>query len=479
MAANFWFGHGERMIQSYGGQSMTDVPQDLNPLILRALRANLRGTAVVPGDSTYDTLRRVWNAAIDRRPSAIITCADAEDVSLAVRVAADNGLPLTVRGGGHNVAGRSIRDGVLLLDLSRLRNVSVNGDSQVGMVQGGALWRDVDAATALEGLATTGGLVSSTGVGGFTLGGGAGWLMRKHGLACDNVRRAGVVLADGRFVYTSAEEHPDLYWGLRGGAGGFGVVTSFEFELYPLREVLAGLMIHPAAHALEALRAFRDFAVNAPDEFCALAVIANAPPFPFLDPTWHGRAVVIVALCWCGVLAEGERTLAAFRAHGRPLVDHIGPMPYAQWQQMQDPAAPAGRYYYWKTANYPALSESTLEQLAAAAQDLPTPQSEIHLQHMGAAVARIPLDGTAFAHRDVQFFVNLIGVAEQESQIGALRDRVRALYGKLLPDASPGILTNFSDQDDSDESRRFGRLYAAKLDSLRRRYDPAGVFAGF
>jgi FAD/FMN-containing dehydrogenase len=457
---------------------MTDAYPDIKPLILQDFRSNLRGTTLVPGDSQYDVARRVWNAAIDRRPSAIITCADAEDVSFAMRIAADNGLALTVRGGGHNVAGRSIRDGVPLLDLSRLRNVSVNSESRVGTVQGGALWRDVDAATALAGLATTGGLVSSTGVGGFTLGGGAGWLMRKHGLACDNVRRAGVVLADGRFVFASAEEHPDLYWGLRGGAGGLGVVTNFDFQLHPVSEVLAGLVVHSADHGLEALRAFRDFAQSAPDEFCGIAVIANAPPLPFLDPAWHGRAVVIFAVCWSGLLAAGERALAALRGHGRPLADHIGPIPYAQWQQMQDPGAPAGRYYYWKTANYLALGESTLEQLAAAAQNLPTPQSEIHLQHMGAAVSRIPIDETAFAHRDAQFFVNIIGVAEQDAQVASLRDRVRVLYSKLSHGASPGALANFSDQDDTDEVRRFGRRHAARLESLRRQYDPAGIFAG-
>jgi FAD/FMN-containing dehydrogenase len=457
---------------------MTDAHPDLNPLILEAFRSTLRGITLVPSDSAYDAARRVWNAAIDRRPSAIITCADAEDVSLAIRIAADNGLPLTVRGGGHNVAGRSLRDGVLLLDLSRLRNVSVNSESNVGTVQGGALWRDVDAATALEGLATTGGLVSSTGVGGFTLGGGTGWLMRKYGLACDNVRRAGVVLADGRFVFASAEEHPDLYWGLRGGAGGLGVVTSFEFQLHPVREVLAGLVIHSADHGLEALRAFRDFALNAPDEFCGLAVVANAPPLPFLEPAWHGRAVVIFAVCWSGELAAGERALAPLRGHGRPLADHVGPMPYAKWQQMQEPGAAAGRYYYWKTANYPSLSDSTLEQLAAAARDLPTPQSEIHVQHMGAAISRMPIDETAFAHRDAKFFVNIIGAAEQESQVGGLRDRVRALYATLSQEAAPETLVNFSDQDDTDEVRRFGRRHAARLESLRRQYDPAGLFAG-
>ncbi len=457
---------------------MTIAYPALSPAILEAFRSKLRGTTLLPSDSAYDAARRVWNAAIDRRPSAIVTCADAEDVSLAMRIAADNGLALTVRGGGHNVAGRSIRDGVLLLDLSRLRNVSVNSESRVATVQGGALWRDVDAATEVGDLATTGGLVSNTGVGGFTLGGGAGWLMRKHGLACDNLRRAGVVLADGRFVFASAEEHPDLFWGLRGGAGGLGVVTQFDFQLHPLREVMAGLVVHSAAHGLEALRAFRDFAESSPDEFCGIAVIANAPPLPFLDPAWHGRAVVIFGVCWCGEMAAGQRVLAALRGHGRPLADHIGPMPYAQWQQMQDAGAPAGRYYYWKTANFTALDDSTLERLAAAAQHLPTPQSEIHLQHMGAAVSRIPVDETAFAHRDCRFFINVIGIAQEEAQVAGMRDRVRALHGELSRNASLGAMANFSDRDDTDELRRFGRGHAARLEMLRRQYDPAGIFAG-
>ena len=281
---------------------MADKFMGLSAAALAALRAKVRGTVISPRDQGYAMARRVWNAAIDRRPAGIVVCADAVDVSITVRIAADHGLPLTIRGGGHNVGGRSIREGVLLLDLSKLRDVTVNQERRIATGQGGALWRDVDVATAREGLATTGGLVSSTGVGGFTLGGGAGWLMRKHGLACDNVRSAGVVLADGRFVRASEEEHADLYWGLRGAGGGFGVVTNFEFQLHPLRDVLAGLIIHSADHALEALRAFRDFAVNAPPEFCGLAVAANAPPLPFLDAAWHGRAVVILAVCWSGAI---------------------------------------------------------------------------------------------------------------------------------------------------------------------------------
>jgi FAD binding domain len=454
---------------------MNDDSRGLDPAVVTALRAQVRGDVIMPSDDAYAAARRVWNAAIDRRPSAIVVCADAEDVSFAVRVAAENGLQMTIRGGGHNVAGRSIREGTLLLDLSRLRNITVNRDSRIGTVQGGALWRDVDGATTAQGLATTGGLVSSTGVGGLTLGGGAGWLMRKHGLACDNLRSAGVVLADGRFVRASAEEHPDLYWGLRGGAGGLGIVTSFEFQLHPLREVLVGLVIHPADRALEALRAFRDFAANAPDEFCGIAVIANAPPLPFLDPAWHGRTVVILAVCWSGEIAAGERELAALRGHGQPLADHVGPMPYAKWQQMQDPGAPAGSYYYWKTANYSALNESTLLELAAAAQRLPSPRSEIHVQHMGGAVARVPADESAFAHRNAQFFVNLIGIAGDAAQVASLRENVRGLYDAVSRDALPSTLPNFGDQDDTDEVRQFGSEHAARLHALRRKYDPAGI----
>jgi FAD binding domain len=454
---------------------MNDESTILKPSVLEALRSRLRGTSLVRGDGGYDIARRVWNGAIDRHPSCIVSCADAEDVSHAMRIAADHGLRMTVRGGGHNVAGRSIRDGWLLLDLSRLRHVSVNRELRVATVQGGALWRDVDRATALEGLATTGGLISTTGVGGFTLGGGAGWLMRKHGLACDNLRSAGVVLADGRFVRASPQEHADLYWGLRGGAGGLGVVTSFDFQLHPLREVLAGLVVHSAEHAVEALRTFRDFAAGAPDEFCGVAVIAHAPPLPFLDPDWHGRPVVMFAMCWSGDLVAGEAALAALRGHGQPVVDHVGRMPYAQWQQIQDPLAPRGHYYYWKTANYSALSDHTVDDLAAMAYRLPTMRSEIHLQHMGGAVSRYAAEDSAFAHRNTPFFVNFIGVTDAASAAGSLREGIRALHDKASREALPGILTNFAGQDDSDKVRRFGLQNANRLEALRKKCDPAGT----
>lgn len=455
-----------------------DVKTDpLKATVLDALRSRLRGAICSPDDADYNVARRVWNGAIDRYPSCVVACADAEDVSHTMRIAADNGLQLTIRGGGHNVAGRSIRDGALLLDLSRLRNVSVNRELQIAAVQGGATWRDVDATTAKEGLATTGGLVSSTGVGGFTLGGGAGWLMRKHGLACDNLVGAGVVLADGRFVRASAHEHTDLFWGLKGGGGGLGVVTSFEFKVHPLREVLAGLIVHPGENALAALRVFRDFAANAPDEFCGLAVIAHAPPLPFIDKMWHGRPVVLFAVCWSGELVAGERALAALRGYGQPVADHIGPMAYVQWQQLQDPLAPRGHYYYWKTANFGALGDATLQELASMAEHLPTMRSEIHVQHMGAAIERVAVEDSAFPHRHARFFVNFIGITDAAGAMESVRGRVRALHARASRDALPGMLTNFTDQDESDAARQFG-LHADRLQALRRKYDPAGLLLG-
>ena len=313
----------------------------------QTLQKRLRGTVVGPEADEFDELRRVWNAAIDRRPCAVARCADAHDVQLALQVARDHHVGVTVRGGGHNVAGLAVQDGALLLDMGGMRDVSVNREMRIATVEGGALWRDVDAATAAAGLATTGGLISTTGVGGFTLGGGAGWLMRRYGLACDNLMGAHLVLADGRSLRVTAGEHPELFWALRGGGGGLGVITHFELRLHPLSQV-AGLVVFPGP-VRDGAVSFRDFVRDAPDEFCGMTVMTSAPPLPFLDPAWHGRTVCIVAICWSGSTLAGERVLEPIRSAGDALADVVGPMPYAQWQQMLEPSAPPGRSNYWKT----------------------------------------------------------------------------------------------------------------------------------
>lgn len=449
----------------------------MTPELIAQLRRQLQSSVLAPESPGYATARRVWNAAIDRRPAAVVRCAQAEDVALAVRIAADHGLRVSVRGGGHNVAGRAVIDGALLLDLSSMRAVSVNAAAQSAIAQGGALWHDLDLAAGAHGLATTGGLVSSTGVGGLTLGGGSGWLMRRHGLAIDNLTAAGVVLADGRFVRASEEEHEELFWALRGGAGGLGVVTSLEFKLHPQRMVLAGLMVYPAEQAPGALRAFRDFAGQAPEDFCGLVVLIHAPPLPFLDPAWYGRPVVIFALCWCGEPAAGEQAMAPLRGFGKPLADHVGPMPYVVWQHMQDASAPMGRHHYWKTVSFRELSDAALDALAAAGNDLPTRTTEIHVQHLGGAVARVPAADTAFASRDAAFFVNLIGCTPWSEEFTLLRERVRALHRQLAVGRLSSALPNFTAEDDGDVAAGTSPQ-GARLASIRRRYDRGGLFTG-
>jgi FAD/FMN-containing dehydrogenase len=445
--------------------------------LVQDLQAKLRGSVVAAGVDEFDQLRRVWNGAIDRRPCAIARCIDAHDVQLALQVARGHRVGVTVRGGGHNVAGLAVRDGALLVDLGAMRAVSVNPQVRIATVEGGALWRDVDAATAAHDLATTGGLISTTGVGGFTLGGGAGWLMRRYGLACDNLIGAHVVLADGRSVRVDAGEHSDLYWGLRGGAGALGVVTSLEFRLYPLTQVLAGLIVFAADQAPALLRRFRDVALEAPDEFCGMVVLTSAPPLPFLDSAWHGRPVCMVAICWSGEPAAGEHVLEPIRRAGAPLAEAIHLMPYRQWQQMLDPSAPAGRHHYWKNVNFASLSDAAIDQIASAASTLPTPVTELHVQHLGGAVARVPCNDSAFGHRDSQFFVNLIGAATEKTHFEATRAWIRDLHMRLSAHALPGTMPNFADHDDRDMIARFGRDHAVRLQDLRRRYDPDALFA--
>ncbi|HEY7890349.1 MAG TPA: FAD-binding oxidoreductase [Steroidobacteraceae bacterium] len=455
---------------------MAQNPGPLQPEALKALQSHVRGELLLPGDVRYAIGRRCWNASVDRKPAAIVRCEDAEDVTQTLHIATEHGLPVTVRGGGHNVAGRGIADETLLIDLSRMRAVAVHAESRVAEVQGGALWHDVDLAAARCGLATTGGLVSSTGVGGFTLGGGAGWLMRRFGLAIDNLRTASVVLADGRFVRASTDEHPDLFWALRGGGGGLGVVTGFEFALHPVRQVYAGIVVRPAEEAALILRTFRDFTMEAPDAFCGMVALIHAPPLPFLDAAWHGRPVVITVLCWSGDLASAEEVLAPLRRVGSPIVDHLGPMPYVQWQHLQDVGAPSGRHHYWKTTSYRSLPDAAIETLAAAALALPTSLSEIHVQHLGGAVARVPAEETAFAQRDATIFVNLIGTTQWPEEFPPMRERVRALHDRIAGGSLQRLFPNFSDRDDGRVADQLGPASAKRLQALRQRYDPAGRF---
>lgn len=441
------------------------------------LARELRGRLLRQGDPDYESRRRVWNGAIDRHPLAIVQCADAGDVVLAVKFAAVARLPMTVRGGGHNVAGLAVREDALMLDLGALNHVEVDAAARIVRVGGGTLWREVDAATQSHGLATTGGLVSTTGVGGYTLGGGVGWLMRHYGLAADNLVEADVVLADGRTVVASERQHADLFWGLRGSAGGLGVVTRFTYRLHAVGEVHAGVAFHPIESAAELLCAFRAFTPTAPAALTAMLVFTTAPPLPFLPAEAHGQRAVALAWCWSGEPAQGPQALAPLAGHGQAWGRHEGVMPYAAWQQAFDPTAPAGDHYYWTTSQLDALDDALIDALVPLAAVPPDPLCEVHVHHLGGAVAAVPADATAFANRDAPFFVNVIGHAGAAERYAAVREWTRGLRAAIAPHARAGMQPNFVGEPADLGTRTHDAVTQVRLAALRAHYDPAGLLA--
>lgn len=445
--------------------------------VVAALRQAVRGEVVGHHDVGYGAQRKVWNAAIDRFPLAIVRPRDESDISAALKAAKDCGVRVTVRGGGHNIAGLAIQNDTILLDLSPWREIRVDAEKRIGCVQGGALWHDLDVATAVHGLATTGGVISSTGVSGLTLGGGVGWLMRRYGLASDNLLSAQLILAGGEKIRVSANENAELLWLLRGAGGRSGVITELEFKLHPVREILGGFIIHPATALPEVLRRFRNFAQSAPDDFCGLAVITHAPPLPFLDSAWHGKAVVILAVAWCGNLSEGERALAPLRHFGKPVAEIVQVFPYVQWQGMQDPGTPAGRHHYWKSASFKSLPDGAIDVIARAAEHLPSAVTELHVQHLGGAVARVPEHESAFLHRHADFFVNLIGSTPEREHFEEVRQWVRETHALLARQAMPGMLVNFRGVDDAVSNVELADARTQRIDELRRRVDAHGLFS--
>ena len=443
----------------------------------QALATALRGKLLLPEHPDFDTHRRVWNGAIDRRPLAIARCIDPEDVAAAVKFAAHERVPMTVRGGGHNVAGLAVRDDALMLDLGAMNRVEIDAQARIARVEGGALWRDVDTATQPHGLATTGGFVSTTGVGGYTLGGGVGWLMRRCGLAIDNLLEAEVVLADGRSVTASDKQHPDLFWGLRGGGGGLGVATRFTFRLHPVGEVHAGVVFYRLDAARELLRAFRAFTQDAADALTAMLVFTTAPPLPFLPAEAHGQRTVALAYCWNGDLAQGARAAAPLTEAAEPLGRHEDETPYAAWQQTFDPAAAPGHQYYWTTSQFDAFDDALIDALVPRAAEPADPLCEVHVHHLGGAVARIANDATAFSHRDASFFINVIGHTDAAERFAGIRDWARGLRDALAPHARADMQPNFVGEVADLDAHAPGSATRTKLSALRARYDPEGLLA--
>lgn len=436
------------------------------------------GRLLQPGDHGYEEARAVWNGAIDRRPAWIARCGTVGDVVAALRFARERDLPITVRGGGHGVAGTAVCDDGLVIDLSRMKDIQVQATARTARAGGGMLWGELDAATQAFGLATTGGVVSHTGIGGLTLGGGIGWLMRRFGLTIDNLLAAEVVTADGGVLNASAEEHPDLFWGLRGGGGSFGVVTSFTYRLHPVGpQVLAGPVLWPLEEAPALLRCYRDFVASAPSEVSTIVTLRRAAPLGMLPMELHGRPVCMITMCYVGDPDAGEPALAPLRGFGRPLLDLVDRRAYTDLQTMVDATVPHGWHYYWKTANLAALDDRLIDTMVEHSGRIQSPWSYAVLFHLGGAVAEIDENATAYTHRNAVHALNINAVWLPHETVGDDETTwARDFFAAVRPHQT-GAYVNFLDRDDHDQVRAaFGDATYRRLMTLKDRYDPDNVF---
>ncbi|MFW5943553.1 MAG: FAD-binding oxidoreductase, partial [Chloroflexota bacterium] len=409
-------------LKTIDGESTT-----LSDAIFDECREQVRGDVLRPGDDAYDEARAIWNGMIDKRPAAIVRCRNTADVVAAVNLAREHDLLVSVRGGGHNVAGHALCDDGLMIDLSQMKSVHVDPQAQTARAEPGATLGDLDVETQLFNLATPTGIVSETGLAGLTLGGGFGWLTRKYGFTADNLISAEVVTAGGRVLQASEDENADLFWGIRGGGGNFGVVTSFEYQLYPVGPtVLGGVLIHPMERAAELLRRYRDFAADAPRELGSLFVIRLAPPAPFLPQAVHGKAVCGLIVCYAGDLEEGKRVLRPLREFGEPLADKIGPKPYLAVQSMLDQGQTEGHQYYWKSEYLPELRDEAIDTVTTYGATMTSPQARVVVMQLGGAARDRDEMATATSHRNAEFVLAINNgwsdPAENKRQIQWTRD---------------------------------------------------------
>jgi FAD/FMN-containing dehydrogenase len=445
---------------------------------LQELASGLGGSLVTRSSANYEDVRAVWNAMIETRPALIARCASAADVQRCVRFAAANSLLFSIRGAGHNIAGSALVEDGFTIDLSQMRDVEVDPVSATAIVQPGATLGDVDAATAEHGLALPVGINSTTGIAGLTLGGGFGWLSRKHGLTIDSLLSADVITASGDKVTASETENEDLFWGLRGGGGNFGVVTSFTFGLYEVGpELLCGLVVHPFSDAPDLMRYYREFTSNCSDDMTLWMVLRDAPPLPFLPEEVHGTRVVVFAFVYAGDPAEGERILAPLRAQGSPHGEHVGVIPFAGFQQAFDPLLTPGARNYWKSHNFASLEDGVMAEVLSAVETLPTPQTEIFIAQVGGAAARLPVESTAYPHRDAAYVLNVHTRWEDASDDRLCIDWARAFFDATAPYSTGGVYMNFVSEatDAARVQAAYGSSYP-RLQELKAKYDPDNAF---
>jgi len=445
---------------------------EIEMAVVEALEEDLRGSVLFPTSAGYDDARRLWNGMIDRRPAVVARCAGTADVASAVNFAREHDLLVAVRGGGHNVAGNAVCEAGLMINLSGMRSVHVDAQTSRARAEGGTTWGDFDAETQVFGLATTGGLISDTGVAGLTLGGGIGWLTRSYGLACDNLAAVDVVTAEAKIVTASANENSDLFWGLKGGGGNFGIATSFEFEVYPVGPMLfGGMTLYSLDEAQEVLRHFRDFITNASDELGALAAFTTTP---------DGLPVLALIAVYNGPLSDGEAALEPLRAFRKPLLDTFGPSPYRKIQTLFDAGAPPGLRYYWKSSFLDRLPEEALAVVIEQTRHRPSPRSKIFLEFLGGAFARISRESTVFDHRTSPYNLLIIGSWQDQEDDEINRVWTRDTWQAMEPYASQGVYVNYLGTEADEGSNRIPAAYGPgkfdKLLALKQKYDPTNLF---
>lgn len=444
---------------------------------LAKLAASIRGQLLQPGDADYDQARTVWNAMIDRKPALIVRCTGPADVMAAVNFGREHGLVTAVRGCGHNIAGSAVPDGGMMIDLSLMKSVRVDPINRRAEVGPGATLGDFDHEVQVFGLATPVGINSTTGIAGLTLGGGFGWLSRKHGLTVDNLTAADVVTADGRFLRADTKENPDLFWAIRGGGGNFGVVTRFEFQLHTLGpEIYGGLIVYPFKEAGSVLRKYREFTSTADDDTAVYAILRKAPPLPFVPESSHGKEIVAFACFYGGKLENGEKAIDPVRGFGNVLGEHLGVQPYRDWQAAFDGLLTPGARNYWKSHNFSTLGDGAFDTAVEYAGRLPSDECEIFFGHLGGQVTRFPQDATAYPHRDSEFVMNVHGRWRKPADDARCVGWAREVYQKMAPFADGSVYVNFISEDETDRVQAaYGPNYK-KLVEAKKKYDPDNFF---
>ena len=449
----------------------------LDASAVNELKATIRGDVLLQNDDGYDEARTIWNEMIDRKPGAIVRCIGTPDIIQAVNFARDNNVLVAVRGGGHNVAGNAVCDGGLVIDLSPMRSVHVNPVNKTVRVDPGCLLGDVDAATQLHGLAVSSGIVSHTGVAGLTLGGGFGWISRKHGLSVDNLISADIVTAEGGLLRANAEENTDLFWGIRGGGGNFGIATSFELKCADIgTEVFSGLIIHPFENAKEYIQFHRDYVRTLPDEMTVWMVLRHAPPLPFLAEEYHGRLIVAVPFVYLGEQSKGEELIKPVREVGQRYAEHIGMNPWVGWQQTFDALNSHGARNYWKSHHLTDLSDGCIDKIIEFVQTFPSPECEVFIATMEGAPSRVPESQTAYALRSMPFVMNVHTRWRDPSDDKRCIAWAREFFESTLPFAK-GVYVNFLSDEGEDRVREaYTEEVWNRLVDVKNKYDPTNLF---